>query len=126
VPDAFDRLIGDNHLAFVPTRLATPEEAIRSILDAGGVPVWAHPPLVALYRLLPAFMSAGLEGVEVYRPRSTPRHVKKLVQAATTAGMLMSGGSDWHDPDRGDELGSFFVTEEDVGGLLEAGGFSGV
>ena len=125
VPDAFDRLIGDNHLAFVPTRLATPEEAIRLILDAGGVPVWAHPPLGALYRLLPAFIELGLKGVEVYRPRSTPRHVKKLAQAAQTAGLLMTGGSDWHDPDRGDALGSFFVTEEDVGGLLEAGGVSG-
>ena len=38
----------------------------------------------------------------------------------------MTGGSDWHDPDRGFELGSFFVTEEDVGGLLEAGGMSSV
>lgn len=126
VPDAFDRLIGDNHLAFVPTRLATPEEAIRSILEAEGIPVWAHPPLAALYRLLPAFIGLGLEGVEVYRPRATPRHVKKLAQAAQTAGLLMTGGSDWHDPDRGDTLGSFFVTEEDVGGLLEAGGFSGI
>ena len=119
--DAFDRLIGDDHPAFVPTRLATPEEAIGLILDAGGIPVWAHPPLDALYRLLPAFVGAGLRGLEVYRPRSTPRHVRKLERAAETAGLLMTGGSDWHDPDR-DPLGSFFVTEEQVGRLIEAGG----
>ena len=121
VPEAFDRLIGDDHPAFVPTRLATPEEAIGLILDAGGIPVWAHPPMDALHRLLPAFIGAGLGGLEVYRPRSTPRHVRKLERLAGTAGLLMTGGSDWHDPER-DSLGSFYVTEEQVGRLIEAGG----
>ena len=122
VPDAFDRLIGDAHPAFVPTRLATPEEAIRLILEAGGIPVWAHPPMEALHRLLPVFIEAGLEGLEVYRPRLTPRHIRKLERAAEGDGLIMTGGSDWHDPDRWDPLGSFFVTEEDVRELIEAGG----
>ena len=126
VPDAFNRLIGDDHPAYVPMRLATPEEAIRLILDAGGIPVWAHPPMHALHRRLPAFIGAGLKGLEVYRPRGTPGHIGKLERAARTAGLLMTGGSDWHDPDRGLALGSFYVTEEDVGGLLEAGGMSNV
>ncbi len=126
VPDAFDRLIGDDHPAYVPTSLATPEEAIQLILNAGGVPVWAHPRLDAVHRRLQAFVGAGLKGLEVYRPRGTPRHTRKLEGAARTAGLLMTGGSDWHDPDRGLELGSFYVTEEDVGGLLEAGGMSTV
>ena len=123
VPDAFDRLIGDGHPAFVPTRLATPEEAIRLILDAGGIPVWAHPPMHALHRLLPAFIEAGLKGLEVYRPRATPRHIRKLERTAEGGGLLTTGGSDWHDPERGYPLGSFFVTEADVGELIEAGGW---
>ncbi len=122
VPDAFDRLIGDDHPAFVPTQLATPEEAIRLILDAGGMPVWAHPPMGALHRLLPAFVEAGLRGLEVYRPRGTPRHIRKLERAAEAAGLLLSGGSDWHDPEHGYPLGSFYVTQEEVGELIEAGG----
>ncbi len=122
VVDAFDRLIGDGHPAYVPTRLATPEEAIRLILEAGGIPVWAHPPMDALQQLLPAFVGAGLKGLEVYRPRGTPPHIRKLERAAKAAGLLRTGGSDWHDPARGYPLGSFFVTEEDVGELLEAGG----
>ena len=122
VVDAFDRLIGDGHPAYVPTRLATPDEAIRLILEAGGIPVWAHPPMDALTRLLPAFIGAGLKGMEVYRPRSAAGHIRKLERAAKAAGLLVSGGSDWHDSERGHALGAFFVTEEDVGGLLEAGG----
>jgi predicted metal-dependent phosphoesterase TrpH len=125
VVDAFDRLIGDGHPAYVPTGLATPEEAIGLILEAGGTPVWAHPPMHALTRLLPTFIGAGLEGLEVYRPRSTPGHIRKLEQAAKAASILMTGGSDWHDGERGHALGTFVVTEEEVGELLEAGGMSG-
>ena len=123
VSDAFDRLIGDEHPAFVPTRLATPEEAIQLILDGGGIPVWAHPPMDALYELLPAFVEAGLQGLEVYRPRATARRIKKLERAAEADGLIMTGGSDFHDPERGYPLGSFFVTEKEVGALIEAGGF---
>ena len=124
VVDAFDRLIGDVHPAYVPTGLATPEEAMRSILGAGGIPVWAHPPMDALTELLPAFIAAGLKGVEVYRPRSSPGHIRKLERAAKAARLLVTGGSDWHDSERGHALGTFFVTEDQVGGLLEAGGMS--
>ena len=125
VVDAFDRLIGDGHPAYVPTGLATPEEAIRLILEGGGVPVWAHPAMDALTRLLPAFIAAGLKGMEVYRPRSSPGHIRKLEQVAKSAGLLVSGGSDWHDGERGHALGTFFLTEDQVVGLLEAGGMLG-
>ena len=121
VTDAFDRLIGDGHPAYVPTRLAAPDQAIEVILAGGGIPVWAHPPLDSLDYLLPEFVRAGLGGVEVYRPRSQRTQVGKLRRAAESAGLLVSGGSDWHDPDRGGALGDFFVTEEQVGALLEAG-----
>ncbi len=115
VVDAFDRLIGDGHPAYVPTRLATPEEAIRLILEAGGIPVWSHPPQHALDRTLPVLIGEVLRGMEVYRPRSTASHIRKLERAAEAAGLLMTGGSDWHDGERGQALGTFFVTEEEVG-----------
>jgi predicted metal-dependent phosphoesterase TrpH len=122
VPDAFDSLIGDDHVAFVPTLLATPREAIRLILDAGGVPVWAHPPMEAVQQLLPAFVEAGLRGLEVYRPRSTPRRIRKLERLAKEAGLFPTGGSDWHDAERGTPLGSFFVTGDEVEELLATRG----
>jgi hypothetical protein len=77
----------------------------------------------ALYELLPAFVEAGLQGLEVYRPRATARRIKKLERAAEAEGLIITGGSDFHDPERGYPLGSFFVTEEEVGALIEAGGF---
>ena len=121
-PDAFDRLIGDGHPAHVLTRLATTEDAIQIILDSGGIPVWAHPPAASRSRLLPEFVRAGLRGLEVYRPRSRPDQILGLEQAAKASGLMMTGGSDWHTPDGGAALGDFFVTEDEVASLLEAGG----
>ena len=121
VGEAFDRYIGDGHRAFIPTRLQEPTDAVALILEAGGVPVWAHPPMDVLDEILPGLVRAGLRGLEVYRPRNPPHRVVELEQAARRHGLLVSGGSDWHGPESG-ELGEFFVTAEEVASLLAAGG----
>ncbi len=122
VPEAFDRYIGDGHAAFLPTSLLSPEEAIELILDAGGIPVWAHPPEDRVESLLPRLVQAGLRGLEVYRPRHPARYTLRLEGLCRAWKLLMSGGSDWHGPDRGFELGDFFVSAEEVSALLEEGG----
>jgi len=122
VPEAFDRFIGDRHPAFLPTLLLSPEEAIRLVLDAGGIPVWAHPPEDRVESLIPRLVQAGLRGLEVYRPRHDPRFTLRLEALCRAWKLLMTGGSDWHGPERGIELGDFFVTAEEVSALLEEGG----
>lgn len=120
--DAFDRLIGDDSEAFVPTHLLEPTAAVELILAAGGIPVWAHPPADLVDTLLPEMMEAGLRGLEVYRPRPKRAQVLRLESICKTTGLLVSGGSDWHNPDRGGALGDFFVSADEVEGLLHAGG----
>lgn len=123
VPDAFNRWIGDDLPAFLPTRLGTPEEGVEVIAAAGGLPVWAHPPADLVDPLLPGLIRAGLEGLEVYRPRMPQDQVRRLEGVARSAGLLMTGGSDWHTPDAGSRVGDFHVTADEVGGFLEAVGF---
>lgn len=122
VPEAFDRYLADHHPAFVPTRLADPAGAIRVILRSGGVPVWAHPPLDLLDTVLPGLVDQGLRGLEVLRPRNHRHTQERLRAAARREGLLVTGGSDWHDPDRNDSLGTFWVTGDEVAELLEEGG----
>lgn len=122
VSEAFDRYIGDDHPAFLPTSLLSPEEAIHLVLDAGGIPVWAHPPENLVENLLPRLVQGGLKGLEVYRPRHAPRYTLRLESLCRAWKLLLSGGSDWHYPDRGLELGDFYVTGEEVADLLEEGG----
>jgi predicted metal-dependent phosphoesterase TrpH len=120
--DAFDRLIGDDHEAFVPSALLDPEQAVALILAAGGVPIWAHPPGDLVEPLLPTLLEAGLRGLEVYRPRNKQADVLRYESICRARGLLMSGGSDWHTPDGGSALGDFYVGGDEVEGLLHAGG----
>lgn len=122
VRDAFARLIGDGCPAYVPTKVATPEEVIGVVLAAGGIPVWAHPPASLLGELLPPMIDAGLMGLEVHRPPGRSANPSVLRELARRHGLLVTGGSDWHGPGGGHELGEFFVTADEVAGFLEAGG----
>lgn len=121
VHEAFDHYIGNEHPAYLPTHLLSPEEGVALIRSAGGVAVWAHPPVEQLDALLPRLVRSGLGGVEVYRPRNSPDRVRLLERTARTAGLLRSGGSDWHGPDDG-ELGDFHVEAGEVAELLSLGG----
>lgn len=122
VSDAFDRLIGDQHDAFVPTALLDPIGAIGLVLAAGGVPIWAHPPGELVEPLLPGMLDAGLRGLEVYRPRHKRAEVLRYEAICRASALLMSGGSDWHTPDAGSVLGDFHVEAAEIEALLHAGG----
>jgi 3',5'-nucleoside bisphosphate phosphatase len=121
VPEAFERFIGNEHPAYVPTRLLTPEQGIALILEAGGIPIWAHPRDDELDRFLQDLVECGLRGIEVYRPRTPHYRVAALERRAHSLGILVSGGSDWHGPDDG-SLGDFRVGSDEIRGLLAAGG----
>jgi len=122
VPDAFNRLIGDQCPAFVPTELQTPVEAVEMLRAAVGVAVWAHPPGDLVDTLLPSLIGAGLAGLEVYRPSHRRHDVLRLESICKTANLVMGGGSDWHSPEKGPALGDFYVTADEVQALLTAGG----
>ena len=122
VPEAFDLHLGNHCPAFVPTALQSPLEAVDVVLRSGGIPVWAHPPFDLLDSLLSDLVSAGLRGLEVFRPSTSRRGEERLRAVARAASLVMSGGSDWHDPERSDPLGAFYVTGRDIQALLDLRG----
>ncbi|HEX2167865.1 MAG TPA: PHP domain-containing protein [Longimicrobiales bacterium] len=121
VSEAFDRYIGDQGPAFVPTALITPFEAIEIIHAAGGVAVWAHPRPDALQTALSALVAHGLDGVECYRPRLTKADTDRISGIAAGAGLFVTGGSDWHGEWQG-RLGDFAVDRDEVAAFLDIGG----
>ncbi|MFW6206571.1 MAG: PHP domain-containing protein [Gemmatimonadota bacterium] len=122
VPEAFMRYIGDDGPAFVPTRVQDPSRAVELIREADGLASWAHPPRDQLDGLLPVLVEAGLEGLEIYRPNHLPRQVEDLKGRARRYDLVVTGGSDWHGPDRGRNLGDFYVSSEEVEAFLDRGG----
>ncbi len=79
--------------------------AIRAILAAGGVPVWAHPmggegrrhkTRQELLPRLADLLCLGIQGMECWYSRYSRQEVETLTELAQQNGLLISGGSDFH------------------------------
>ena len=101
ISEAFDRYLGDHAPCFVPRTLSSPEDAVRLIRNAGGIPVLAHPLLYrlssdALEELVCKLMEYGLLGIEAVYSTYTAGEEKKMRRLAEKYHLAISGGSDFH------------------------------
>lgn len=110
--EAFERYIGDRGPCFIPREKITPEDGVRLILSAKGIPVLAHPLQYGmgderLQRLISRLKEAGLQAMEAVYCTHTPAEESKMKALAAKNGLLISGGSDFHGAAKpGLELGT--------------------
>jgi predicted metal-dependent phosphoesterase TrpH len=118
--EAFDRYIGFSKPCYVPSVRFAPEEAIRTLIKAGGVPVLAHPGIMFKDEYIGELISYGLRGIEVYHSDHNAAAVKHYEEVADSYGLLMTGGSDCHGMGKGRVLmGNIKVPYELVERLKE-------
>jgi len=101
VQEAFDLYLGAGGAAYIPKDKIGPAEAIRLIHDAGGLAFIAHPSTMkleddALGPELRRLRELGLDGVECYYSQYDAARIQSLLRLARSAGLLPSGGSDFH------------------------------
>jgi len=96
IQEAFNRYLDFNAPAYVPHFRLSPEEAIRTIIKAKGIPVYAHPAVSRRDEMIPELVAAGLAGIEVYYSRHSDFQVKHYLGIANKYGLLVTGGSDFH------------------------------
>lgn len=117
--EAFDRYVGDHCPCFVPREKVTPVQAVQLILEAGGIPVLAHPILyhmsdTRLETLTGELKAAGLAGVEAIYSTYRPCDERQIRRLAEKFDLLITGGSDFHGDnkpglDLGTGYGKLFV-----------------
>lgn len=117
--EAFDRYVGDHAPCYIPREKVTPAQAVQLILEAGGVPVLAHPILYhmsdeRLNILTAELKAAGLLGIEAIYSTYKPREERQIRALASEYQLLVSGGSDFHGDnkpglDLGTGYGNLFV-----------------
>lgn len=120
--DAFAQYLGDHTKYFVPREKVTPEQAVKLILHAGGIPILAHPPLYhmgndRLDALTARLKAEGLMGIEVFYSTYSNQDIRDMQRLAAKYDLLFSGGSDFHGAnkpglDLGSGYGKLFVPEE--------------
>ena len=123
--DAFRRYLGPQGGAFVPRPAFRPEQAIEIIHAAGGVSVLAHPGASLALDVVERLVAAGLRGIEVWHPQHGSATVRRYRELARRLRLLETGGSDFHEPGRGVELGGMPVPLSAVTRLREAAGVAG-
>lgn len=85
--------------------------AIRAILHAGGIPVWAHPlggegekrlEKEQFHAQLQELLRYGIQGLECHYSRYSRQDTAYLTEQAAAHDLLVSGGSDYHGANKSD------------------------
>lgn len=100
IQEAFDRYLGENRLAYVPSKRISPLKAVQAIKESGGKAVIAHPLQLhnskKLIPLIEGLLPYGLDGIEVYYPTHTPDKTAIFEKLAIQYKLFATGGSDFH------------------------------
>lgn len=113
VPDrsaAFATILRTGSPYYVPHYAPDALAAIALVLDAGGVPVFAHPGARARGRIvsdatIAAMADVGLAGLEVAHRDNDPRQRERLTGLARELGLFTTGSSDYHGAGKPNRLG---------------------
>lgn len=102
--EVFRRFLVEGRPGFVPHRWATLANAVRWIVEAGGMAVIAHPGRYKFtpteeYALFTEFKSHGGLGVEVVTGSHNVADFAKYTETALEFDLMASRGSDFHSPD---------------------------
>ncbi len=96
---AFGKFLVRGMPGYVERYKLSPVEAVEIVLQAGGVPVLAHPGHgKAAEPMLPDLIKAGLRGIEAYHTDHTSAKARWFVRVAEKHGLIVTGGSDSHGP----------------------------
>ncbi|MCX7830749.1 MAG: PHP domain-containing protein [Acidobacteria bacterium] len=103
--EAFDKYLAKGACCYVDKFRFEPEEAVRMILEDGGIPVLAHPLSLKMNydeikEVLKSLKDKGLEGVECFYRNHTEEDEKNLVEIAKELQLIVTGGSDFHGSNR--------------------------
>ncbi len=105
INEAFDKYLGDNGPCYVPHKRKTPEEVIKIIEDAKGIPIIAHPQYLKKPEIvISEIAKKGIKGLEVYSPQSGNKPSPIFLPYVERFNLLQSGGSDFHGDDKGYNL----------------------
>lgn len=100
--EAFRRYLGETAPTYVERFAPFVEASIQRVIDAGGLPVLAHPVRLgfrdasAEEKFIADLRAAGLAGIEVYHSDHRPPDVERYAALARKLNLAVSGGSDFH------------------------------
>ena len=101
IEEAFEKYLANGRPAYFKKDKLSPRQGIQEILQAGGIPVLAHPKhlhidMAHLDTLLRELKMKGLKGIEAYYVDNTPIETGSFLRLAIKHDLIVTGGSDFH------------------------------
>jgi predicted metal-dependent phosphoesterase TrpH len=118
---AFEKYISREGPAYVEREKVTPSGAVELVVQAGGLPVLAHPLTIPEpEQLVIKLKAVGLIGIEAYYASYTADDVQRLATIADRYDLIATGGTDFHGIDANAEtpISGVEIPEESVERLL--------
>jgi predicted metal-dependent phosphoesterase TrpH len=123
---AFAGLLSSRGPYYVPYEAPAAVDAVRAVLAAGGVPVFAHPGADGRGRIVPdevfdELAAAGLAGLEVHHRDHSYAQRERLAAIAARLGLLVTGSSDCHGTGKLNRLGENLTSPAALAAIEERG-----
>lgn len=83
--------ICDRDIDYVDAR-----DAVRAVVEDGGLAVLAHPGQLDSYDVVPELVACGLGGIERFHPDHAPTDCERCACLAERFGLACTSGSDYH------------------------------
>lgn len=118
IKEAFRQYLAKGKPAYVERYKINYKEVLRIVRESGGVSVLAHPGEIyrglSTEKLIKEFKVYGLGGIEVFHPSHSKDEVIKFYNLAKKYGLLITGGSDFHEASDSNEnsIGLIGINEE--------------
>lgn len=101
VREAFDKYLDIPEFKKIKREKLSPEKSCGLILNAGGIPVLAHPvqlktDIDGLSAVIKKLTKKGLMGIECFYSTHTPEQTENYLKIAKENGLYISAGSDFH------------------------------
>ncbi|MFO7840779.1 MAG: DUF2061 domain-containing protein [Fidelibacterota bacterium] len=123
--EAFDKYLAKGMPLYMDKKRLEPEEAIRLIREAGGIPVMAHPYQTGmegerLEELVKELTGMGLMGIEAYYSKHSKEQTAEYLYLAKKFSLFVTAGSDFHGENKKDIQLGLMVKKKNIESFLEA------
>jgi len=94
----FDKMLGDDSPAYLPSTKMSTQYGIKLIQECHGLAVLAHPVLLKKVKV-EEIIEMGIDGIEAIYPANTNADTSRLMRLAKANKIFITGGSDFHSKD---------------------------
>ncbi|MGP9648890.1 PHP domain-containing protein [Glutamicibacter sp. AOP38-B1-38] len=124
--EAFANILSARSRYYVGHPAIDPRDAVRLVLEAGGVPVFAHPAAALRGRVVPEatfheMIDVGLAGVEIHHRDNSAEGKRFLARLAKQYDLIVTGSSDYHGAGKLNRLGENLTEPDMLDRIIAAG-----